>query len=182
MAYELSEEAVGYIFYFNFPMKKNNYKIPYFFVALAMMSLSFVVGQDFDKSAFYQNLSQKDVKRIEQELNVVKNLPMPQRDAYEGALLAKKAGLTGKPKDKLNIFKAGKKKLENAIKTDSTNTEWRFLRLIIQENAPKALNYKNNLKSDSEYIKGNFQSLPTDIKKIVIDYSKNSKVLKPTDF
>ena len=163
-------------------MKKNNYKIPCFFVAVAMLSLSFVVGQDFDKSAFYQNLSQKDVKRIEQELNVVKNLTLPQRDAYEGALLAKKAGLIGKPKDKLNTFKAGKKKLENAIKADSTNTEWRFLRLIIQENAPKALNYKTNLKADSEFIKGNFQSLQPVLKKIVLDYSKNSKVLKASDF
>jgi hypothetical protein len=163
-------------------MRKNHNTFLSFFVAIAMLSLSFAAGQGFDKSAYYKNLSLKDVKRIDEELNLVKNLPLPDRDAYEGALLAKKAGLAGKAKEKLNLFKAGKKKLESAISSDSKNTEWRFLRLIIQENAPKAVNYKNNIKDDSEHVRKNFQSLPEPVKKVVLDYSKNSKVLKPSDF
>jgi hypothetical protein len=163
-------------------MKRNYNRFLCFFVAFATLSLSFAAGQGFDKSAYYKNLSLKDVKRIDDELTLVKTLPLPDRDAYEGALLAKKAGLAGKAKEKLNLFKAGKKKLESAINADSRNTEWRFLRLIIQENAPKVVNYKDNIRDDSEHVKKNFQSLPEPVKKIVLDYSKNSKVLKPSDF
>lgn len=163
-------------------MKKNYNRFLCFFVATAMLSLSFAAGQSFDKSAYYKNLSLKDVKRIDDELKLVKNLPLPDRDAYEGALLAKKAGLAGKAKEKLNMFKAGKMKLESAISSDSKNAEWRFLRLIIQENAPKVVNYKNNIKDDSDHVRKNFQSLPEPVKKVVLDYSKNSKVLKPSDF
>ena len=155
---------------------------PIIFSLLFVIIKSPLKAQEFDKSVYYSHLSAKDVNVLDKELNTVKNLPLPQRDAYEGALLAKKAGMASKPKDKLNLFKSGRNKLENAIKADNQNAEWRFLRLIIQENSPKIVAYKDEIKEDSEFVRKNFDSLPDSLKKVIADYSKNSKVLKPDEF
>jgi hypothetical protein len=90
----------------------------------------------------------------------------------------KKAGLMGKPKDKINLFKAGKTKLEAAIANDKNNTEFRFLRLILQEHAPKIVKYRNNLDEDSKFISTNFDKLSNTLQKLVSAYSKKSKILK----
>ena len=94
----------------------------------------------------------------------------------------KKAGLISGAGKKLNTFKDGHKKLEASLQKDSGNTEYRFLRLMIQENAPGILGYKDDLKKDSEYIRKNFKNLPQEAKNAVIDYSKNSKILRSADF
>ena len=65
----------------------------------------------------------------------------------------KKAGIINGAGKKLNLFKAGRKKLEAEIKKDSSNVELRFLRLMTQENAPGILGYKNELQTDREYIR-----------------------------
>ena len=72
---------------------------------------------------------------------------------YYGAYLVISANHTWNPIDKLNTFKKGKIELENAIKQDSKNVELRFLRLSIQANVPKILNYDQNIKSDLIFIK-----------------------------
>ena len=72
---------------------------------------------------------------------------------YYGAYLVISANHTWNPIDKLNTFKKGKIEIENAIKQDSKNVELRFLRLSIQANVPKILNYDQNIKSDLIFIK-----------------------------
>ena len=166
----------------NFSMKTIKSFAIIFTTVLFLTTTTSISAQEFDKSVYYSHLSTKDIDVLNKELNTVKRLPLPQRNAYEGALLAKKAGLASGPMEKLNLFKSGKKKLENAIKTDNQNPEFRFLRLIIQENSPKIVEYKGEIKEDSEFVKKNFNSLPDSLKKVISDYSKNSKVLKPDDF
>ena len=90
----------------------------------------------------------------------------------------KKAGLAGIPVQKLNLFKQGHKELEAAIKREPKNVEFRFLRLMIQENAPGVLGYKDQLPEDSEYIKKSYKTLPDEVQRAIEDYSKKSKILK----
>jgi hypothetical protein len=82
---------------------------------------------------------------------------------------------------KLNLFKAGHKKLEAALNKDAENAEYHFLRLIIQENAPGVLGYKNDLEKDSTIVVTQFKTLPPAVQQAVTDYSKKSKVIKPAD-
>jgi hypothetical protein len=89
----------------------------------------------------------------------------------------KKAGLVLNPAEKLSLFKNGHKKLEAAIKNSTENVELRFLRLIIQENAPSILNYNDDLEKDSIYITQKYKRLPDNIQKVIIDYSKKSEFL-----
>lgn len=143
------------------------------------------LGQEkpqIDKKEFYHVFSSSDDKVIIRYESLLKNSTIKEQEAYLGALLMKKAGIVGNPKDKLSFFKQGAKKLESAISKEKQNAEYRFLRLMIQENAPSILGYKSNLKEDSELIRASFKHLEPAVQHVIVDYSKDSKVLHPEDF
>jgi hypothetical protein len=132
----------------------------------------------FDKSAFYNALASDNMETINSQLAAIKSSALAEKEAYEGTLLMKKAGLVTKASEKINLFKAGRIKLEAAIKKDKENAEFSFLRLIIQEHAPKIVNYNNNMQTDVAAIRSNYKMLPPVVQQAIIDYSKKSKVLK----
>lgn len=134
---------------------------------------------NFDKSAFYSAMAASDISAINNQLSVVKASSINEKEAYEGALLMKKAGLVTKAQEKLSLFKQGRLKLEGAIKKDKDNAEFNFLRLIIQEHAPKIVDYRNNINADIESIRSNFKTLSPVVQQAINDYTKKSKVLKP---
>jgi len=135
-----------------------------------------------DRSAFYASMAADDINKINEQLKLVDALPTSEKDAYYGALLMKKAGLLKGVGNKLNVFKEGHKKLEAAITKNKANTEFHFLRLMIQENAPGVLGYKSDIQKDSDLIKKTYKDLPQVVQHAIIDYSKKSKILKPQDF
>lgn len=138
--------------------------------------------QKFEKSAFYQAMASGTLDDINSQLDAVVNAPASERDAYEGVLLMRKGGLLKKPKDKLQSFKSGRIKFQTAFMADSNNAEFRFLRLGIQEHAPKIVKYSSNINVDKAYIKEHFKSLSPVVQHAVLEYSKTSKVLHPEDF
>lgn len=132
----------------------------------------------FDKSAFYNAMAASDINSINNQLGIVKASSISEKEAYEGALLMKKAGLVTKAQEKLSLFKQGRLKLEAAIKKDKENAEFSFLRLIIQEHAPKIAEYRNNINADVLSIRSGFKSLSPVVQQAITDYTKKSKVLK----
>ena len=137
--------------------------------------------ENLDRAAFYNVMAAGKLDQINAELEVVKKSAMPGKTAFEGTLLMKKAGVVSGPGKKLSLFKAGHTKLEAEIAKDSANTELRFLRLMIQENAPGILGYKGELQKDREHIRKHFTSLLPVVQHAITDYSKKSKVLTPAD-
>jgi len=132
----------------------------------------------FDKSTFYRVLESGTMDEMDAQIGLVKASSLAEKEAYEGTLLMKKAALVAKPKSKLDLFKAGRLKLEASISKNGDNVEYRFLRLIIQENAPKILKYRNELEEDAGLIQKNFRGLQPFLQQQIADYSKKSKVLK----
>ena len=127
----------------------------------------------------YKALSSKSVETIQTQINKVQQSDLELKQAYEGALLMKKSGLLkGPAKQKLAVFKSGRLKLEAAISKEPLNAELRFLRLIIQEHAPKVVKYHNDIKEDAEMIKNQFNNFPVSLQQIITDYSKHSTELK----
>ena len=127
----------------------------------------------------YKALSSRNVEVIQTQINKVQQSDLELKQAYEGALLMKKSGLLkGPAKQKLAVFKSGRLKLEAAISKEPHNAELRFLRLIIQEHAPKVVKYHNDIKEDAEMIKNQFNNFPVSLQQIIIDYSKHSTALK----
>lgn len=81
------------------------------------------------------------------------------------------------------MFKAGHKELEAAISQDKDNAEYRFMRLMIQEHSPGILGYKEEIQTDSDYIRKSFKNLPGPVQQAIIHYAREkSKVLSEKDF
>jgi len=138
--------------------------------------------QKFDKAAFYEVMKTDDKAAVENELELIKDAPAKERDGYEGALLMKKAGLLKRPKERLSFFKQGRIKLETAILADNDNTEFHFLRLAIEEHAPKIVKYHSDIEKDKAIVLKNFKNLSPAVQHAILDYCKNSKVLHKEDF
>jgi hypothetical protein len=131
-----------------------------------------------NRAAFYKAMEESNKYLVNAQLKELQTVPVEIKGAFTGALLMKKAGFNAPPAIKLRQFKEGRKMLETAIRDYPENTEFRFLRLIIQEHAPGVLGYKNDLEKDSEFIQKSYKSLPDDLQQIMISYSKKSKFLK----
>ena len=115
---------------------------------------------------------------VDAQISELNSAPEDIKNAFLGAMMMRKAGIGGNPSSRLKLFKKGHKLLEGAIAKDPNNAEFRFLRLIIQENAPGVLGYKRDQQKDSEFIRKSYSSLPEDLQKTIADYNKKSKVLK----
>ncbi|GAC1427517.1 MAG: hypothetical protein NVSMB7_04400 [Chitinophagaceae bacterium] len=151
-----------------------------------MITVNLVFAQDpgggFKKNNFYNAVQGSSEEAIDKQLRLLKTTDIPGKGAYEGALLMKKADIVNGAKKKLYLFKEGHRKLEAVLNKDSSNTEFRFLRFMIQEHAPGVLGYKGEREKDSRYIMKNFAKLSPVVQQAVREYSKKSIFLKPADF
>jgi hypothetical protein len=138
--------------------------------------------QNFDKPAFYAVMAGGKMKEIDKELILLNSVSIGEKDAYEGALMMRKSGLVKIPAEKLRLFKKGRIKLETALLNDSSNCEFHFLRLTIQEHVPPVVKYRAELETDKQFIIKSFKNLLPVIQQVIIDYSKNSRILNPHDF
>lgn len=134
--------------------------------------------QPFDKSGYYRVMASGDLAAIDSELVVLDHALPKEKKAYEGALQMKKAGLLHRPKEKLSVFRSGAVKLETALASDSSNGEYHFLRLIIQEHAPAVVHYNKDKEKDILYIYRSFKSLTPAVQKAIRDYSKHSNLIR----
>jgi hypothetical protein len=134
----------------------------------------------FDKKQFYTVFASSDLNSINVEMKLVSS--NPNQLAYEGALLMKKAGIIGNPKEKISLFKEGRTKLESVIKSNSHTIEFLFLRYMIQENSPGFLGYNTNLEEDKKKIVSNYNTFDTVVKEAIQNYSKTSKTLSSLQF
>ena len=142
------------------------------FSSLYIMNLS----EDLDN--YYTVFSGKSIQNINQLIKELDQLELTTfNNAYKGALLAKKANFEESVTEKIKIFKTGVQLLEIEIKKFPKETEFRFLRLCIQENCPKILRYNKNLDEDAKIITNNFSKLTNKLKIIIANYAKTSKVL-----
>ena len=143
-----------------------------------IMFLSFITkGQENDLVSVYKAILSSDIVRISGKIAIYEGSKIPNKDAYLGVLLMKKAALVKSNIDKLSSFIEGRSELEAAIARDSNKIEFRFFRLIIQEHAPKFLCYYGDIQNDCIYIRSHYRDVSTTIKQFIIDYSQNSKAL-----
>jgi len=136
----------------------------------------------FDRAAFYAVIKTGNKQEIDKEIDVVAASDIREKDAYSGFLLMRKAGLVTLPAQKLKLFKAGRIQFETALSSDNDNAEYHFLRLIIEEKAPKVVKYSNDLDTDKQIVIKAYKNLPAVIQNAIMDYSKTSKVLHTQDF
>jgi hypothetical protein len=138
----------------------------------------FAAVLSFSKSTFFDTISSGTSTEVTAMVTTLENLSKSnERDAYLGAIKMKHAGNLKSLADKSKTFKAGKELLETAISLDHTNVEYRFLRLIIQENAPAILGYSGCIAADAKKIKAGYKYLSESVKNAIIAYAKTSENL-----
>ena len=183
---------------FDFDVDHNEHKTLWFFLhrkhgmrmirtflttlLVALNSFAFGQGTQIDRTGFYDAMGSDKLELVINQQQLIESSVIINREAFEGALMMKKAALVGNPSQKLSLFRSGHKLLDAAIKRDSSNAEFRFLRLMIQEHAPGMLKYKGDIENDSSLVKKGFNQLHPSTRKAIIEYSKKSKILKPGDF
>lgn len=147
-------------------------------VLISAMLLISSTGIYAQEKQVYNALASDNLVTIEKQIKVLGNPKTESGAAYLGTLLMKKAGLIKGPGKKLKVFKEGREKLEDAINGNKENGEYRFLRLMIQENAPGILGYNKEIKADAALVKQKYADLDPGVKNAIKDYSRKSRNLK----
>ncbi|HLU86785.1 MAG TPA: hypothetical protein VKZ44_03450 [Taishania sp.] len=141
--------------------------------------LTVVFVLSFSKAEFFKAMESSDAKLIVSiEQKVASSSDSDEKRAYYGAILMKSADFQKTPGEKLKKFKQGKELLESVIASNPNQVEYRFLRLMVQENAPKIVKYDQNIEEDCKLIKSNLSKVSSELKNAISNYTKTSKNLK----
>ncbi|MGN6195634.1 MAG: hypothetical protein ACTHOB_11905 [Ginsengibacter sp.] len=97
---------------------------------------------------------------------------------YKGSATMLMAKYTINPISKYSYFKKGKRMIENAIDSDATNVELRFLRFAVQTQIPSFLGYYRSVDSDKKFLLESFPLLKDDdLKNMIRSYFENCNCL-----
>lgn len=147
-----------------------------------LLAVVFRIHAQIDKGLYYKALSSGEEASIDKVLAKLENEKSSSKvNAYKGALTMKKAGFVKGVGGKVKTFKKGASLLEDEIKSNPDNTEFRFLRLTVQEHAPGILKYNKEIDVDKQAVVSGYDKLDTALKNVIADYAKDSKVLKESD-
>lgn len=134
------------------------------------------------KDLFYEAISSNNEIKIDKLLTTLETSNKSNlNQAYIASLKMKKSDFETILKIKISIFKDGANTLDSLILKSSNHLEMRFLRLIIQENAPKILKYNTSIQKDKEYIINFYKDQKNDLQKHILQYAKNSQIINEAD-
>jgi hypothetical protein len=77
--------------------------------------------------------------------------------AYKGASLTLIAKFSNNIPDKISNLKDGSKIIDGAAASEPNNIEIRMIRLSVQENVPKIVNYRKNKAEDKAFILAHYK-------------------------
>lgn len=114
--------------------------------------------------------------KLDGELANINSSNKPVLIAYKGAVLTLQAKFAQKNSDKKEFFKQGVSLIESAVSAESSNIELRYIRLSVQENAPKFLGYHKNIEEDKKFILKHAGSISSaELEEIVKDFVMKSE-------
>lgn len=95
--------------------------------------------------------------------------------AYKGAVKTLKAKFAKKIRDKKEYFKEGVTQIEKALKTEPENVELHYIRMTVQENAPRIVGYHDEIDNDKDFILQNFSTISDfEIKNVIKKFALSS--------
>lgn len=119
----------------------------------------------------------KDEKLCEEMISKLeKHGDRPVFQAYLGAYRAVWANHVFNPFGKLETFNKGKRLIEAAVAEERDNPEIRYVRFVIQSNAPAMLNYRAAINEDREFLSSKIASLEDpELQKLIVDALEKTK-------
>lgn len=146
-------------------MREKSYLL-FLFIILSFVSFS-------QTEQFFRGLNGSK-SEIKEKLDELLSLNSADYTAFVGAYKMKLASFEKTAKQKLNLFNEGKEILEKSIKNKPNDLNYRLLRLMIQENVPKILNYKSNIKEDKIFLQKNQSKFSKPVLNFYLEYLKQS--------
>lgn len=120
-------------------------RMKFLLTSFFIVAISLNVSADFRDDFHTKELNKENVEQMLAKYSKKKS---PVDEAYYGVCTAIMAQYVFFPTTKLKSFYTGKDKLDNSIEVNQENGEQRYLRLLIQLNAPSFLLYNKNIDSD----------------------------------
>jgi len=121
------------------------------------------------------NNSESNAKEFAQKLNEVSKEDNKTLVAYKGASIAILSKLEKKVSDKSKKFKEGAGLIEYAVTNEPNSVEIRMIRLSIQENVPKIVNYRANKKEDKKFLLDHYKEQTGALREYITDFISQSK-------
>ena len=126
-----------------------------------LLSVPIVVTQPSIRTDFHcQKITQAYLDVVKTDILLNLN---PIVKGYVGVAETMLADKVFWPIEKLNYFNSGKKKIEQAINKDKDDPELRYLRLLVQLNAPRFLRYNDSIERDLNFFISNILNSGLDI-------------------
>jgi hypothetical protein len=125
--------------------------------------------------------SENNAKEFASKLNEVSKEDNKTLVAYKGASLSILSKLEKKVSDKSKKFKEGSSLIEFAVANDPNSIEIRMIRLSVQENVPKIVNYRGNKKEDKKFLLDHYKEQTGTLKDYIGDFISQSKSFSATE-
>lgn len=121
-------------------------------------------------------------KQLYNELEPITTGDDPILIAYKGAVTTLMSKYSNEIRDKKSYFKAGKLLLEYAVTASPNNIEIRYIRMSVQENAPKIVGYNKNIQEDKQFILEHYKATnDMATKKLIKGYVAQSKLFEANE-
>jgi tyrosine-protein phosphatase YwqE len=125
--------------------------------------------------------SESNAKEFAAKLNEVAKEDNKTLVAYKGASLTIVSKLEKKVSDKSKKFKEGCSLIEFAVANEPNAIEIRMIRLSIQENVPKIVNYRGNKQEDKKFLLDHYKEQTGALKAYIGDFVAQSKSFTTTE-
>lgn len=127
------------------------------------------------------NNSESNAKEFASKLSEVDKEDNKILVAYKGASLTILSKLEKKASDKSKKFKEGSGLVEYAVANEPNSIEIRMIRLSIQENVPKIVNYRGNKNEDKKFLLDHYKEQTGALKTYIGDFISQSKSFSQTE-
>lgn len=149
-----------------------------FLITFLLMGFGGIAQNLYEIRSQYPNAkdSEELTTELDDALSGVSTSSSAELIAYKGAVKTLRAKFAKKIRDKKSNFKEGVEWIESVIKADPENIEIRYLRLSVQEHAPKFLKYHDNISEDKNYILKEHSSISdTSLQAVIQDFMMRSE-------
>ena len=142
----------------------------FLFVGLSFVVLASDISEiraDYRDAANNQEKAEKLYAEFNSSIEIDDELVV----GYKGATVTLMAKYAKEVKVKTTYFKEGKKLIEQAIAAAPESVELRYIRLSVQENAPKVVRYKKEIPEDKQFILDHYDGIKDiETKKYIKDF------------
>lgn len=147
----------------------------YFFIVFFFFTLSPPETSEVREAYRHAASSQEKAEQLYKNLEAITESDNALLLGYKGAAATILAKYAKSAKAKTGLFKEGKKLIEQAITANPENIELRYIRLSVQENAPKIVRYNKEISEDKQFILDHYSAIKNaEIKKYIQGFVSQS--------